>query len=215
MPTSRFVIRQCTRPGCLFRFPVETDFKRANICPKCGAETTIAVEIPPGSAAFDPGPIPTLPRLEAFLDNIRSTFNVGAIFRTADGAGFSHLHLCGITPTPENPKVGKTALGAEAGMAWSYHLNSLMAARELKRQGAVLWALEGIPSAVSLFQAIEVGLPPAPVVLIAGNELSGVDPELLELCDRVLWIPMQGSKESLNVAVAFSIAAYTLRYVCK
>jgi tRNA G18 (ribose-2'-O)-methylase SpoU len=53
------------------------------------------------------------------------------------------------------------------------------------------------------------------VVLIAGNELSGVDPELLALCDQVLWIPMQGSKESLNVAVAFSIAAYTLRYVCK
>ncbi len=211
MTDSRFVIRQCARSTCLFRFPVEREHARASLCPVCGAEAPVQVEVgpaqPPPAISQQPNP----PVFEAFLDNIRSTFNVGAIFRTADGCGFRRLHLCGITPTPENPKVAKTALGAETTLAWSYARNSLLAARALKQQGAVLWALESSPIAISLVDAVHLPKQ-APLVLIAGNELAGVDPELLELCDRVVWIPMQGSKESLNVAVAFSIAAYALRY---
>lgn len=211
MTNSRFVIRQCARASCAFRFPVERDYARANLCPVCGAEAPVQVEISQGLAAPFPVRLPQGPVFAALLDNIRSTFNVGAIFRTADGCGFDHLHLCGITPTPENPKVAKTALGAETALAWSYARNSLQVAHALKQRGAVLWALEGTPAAISLVEAVHQ-LPPGPLVLIAGNELSGVDPELLEMCDRVVWIPMQGSKESLNVAVAFSIAAYALRY---
>ena len=212
MPTiPDFVIRECTRVSCRFRFPIEKMNKRALQCPLCGARTDLAVEIPP------PYPLPEVevPKtcvVDVFLDNIRSTFNVGAIFRTADGVGFRNIHLCGITPTPDNPKIGKTALGAESSLAWSYHRNNLDAARKLKSEGAVLWALEYTPGAILLHQAV-CDIPPVPLVLVVGNERSGVDPDLLALCDRVVWIPMQGHKESLNVAVAFSIAAYALRYM--
>ncbi len=208
--TPEFIIRECTKASCQFRFPIEKNNKRAHQCPICGAPTLLAVDIPPA---------PALPNvqisekiiLDAFLDNIRSTFNVGAIFRTADGAGFRNIHLCGITPTPDHPKIGKTALGAENILPWIYHRNSLQAARKLKKEGAVLWALENSPNSVSFYQAI-VDIPEAPLVLVVGNERAGVDPELLALCDQVLWLPMHGIKKSLNVAVAFSIAAYSLRY---
>jgi len=208
---SRYVIRQCSGSTCQFRFPAETDHKRAALCPVCGADAPIQLEVGPSQPPPLAVNLPQLPVLDALLDNIRSTFNVGAIFRSADGCGFRHLHLCGITPTPENPKVAKTALGAETALDWSYSRNSLLAARALKQRGAVLWALECTPTAISLVEAVHE-TPQAPLVLIAGNELIGVDPELLVLCDRTVWIPMQGSKESLNVAVAFSIAAYALRF---
>jgi 23S rRNA (guanosine2251-2'-O)-methyltransferase len=211
MSSGLYVIRQCTHPDCRFRYPAETDLKRAHLCPKCGADAPVAAEIYPYSSPQLIEPLSQKPTLSALLDNIRSTFNVGAIFRTADGAGFEHIHLCGITPTPENPKVGKTALGAEKNIPWSYANNSLQAARELKERGAVLWALEGTPQAVPLNQATHQK-PDTPLVLVAGNEITGVDPELLALCERVVWIPMRGQKESLNVAVAFSIAAYSLRF---
>ncbi len=213
MPDSaRFVIRLCSSPLCEFRFPVEIENSHARTCPKCGAETIVAVEISPQPPFQIPVSDPQTPILEALLDNVRSTFNVGAIFRTADGAGFRHLYLCGITPTPQHPKIAKTALGAEINLAWTYSPNSLTTAKKLKGEGNQLWALEFAPHAVSLFDAVQ-DRPASSIILIAGNERTGVDPELLALCDRIIWIPMQGQKESLNVAVAFSIAAYTLRYV--
>jgi 23S rRNA (guanosine2251-2'-O)-methyltransferase len=208
---THFVIRQCSRSCCEFRFPSESDNRRARFCPKCGAETIVAVEIPPQPDFPSVQPAQQVPILEALLDNVRSTFNVGAIFRTADGAGFRHLYLCGITPTPENPKVKKTALGAEGTLAWTYSGNSLAAARKLIAEGKQLWALEVTSGSESLFAALQIRLT-TPVVLVAGNERAGVDPDLLALCSRTLWIPMHGQKESLNVAVAFSIAAYTMRY---
>jgi 23S rRNA (guanosine2251-2'-O)-methyltransferase len=211
MPTSpEYIIRECTRSSCLFRFPIEKNNKRAFQCPICGSATHLAVEIPP-PPAFPEIQIPKTIILDAFLDNLRSTFNVGAIFRTADGVGFRKIHLCGITPTPDHPKIGKTALGAENTLTWEYHRNSLEAARRLKDEGAVLWALEYIPGSISLYRAID-DIPSVPLVLVVGNERAGVDPGLLALCDRVVWIPMHGQKESLNVAVAFSIAAYAVRY---
>lgn len=151
------------------------------------------------------------PVVEALLDNIRSLYNVGSIFRASDGAGLRCLHLCGITPTPENPGVAKTALGAEAAVPWCYHLNAVEAVRNLKQDGFQVWAMESSPRSVSLFDAVASVLP-APVLLVIGNELNGVDPEIINLCDTAVWIPMQGRKESLNAAIAFGIAAYTLRY---
>lgn len=213
MPSSPYVFRECTRPTCQFRFPVEKANRHGRLCPKCGAETVVI----PAPESFTPSgsEIPWNGLvLDGLLDNIRSTFNVGSIFRSADGSGFHLLHLCGITPTPDHPKVGKTALGAEQALPWVYYNNSLHAAGQLKEQRACLWALEQTPRSISLFDLSRDDLPPY-LVLIAGNEIAGVDPGLLDLCDRHVWIPMQGQKESLNVAIAFSIAAYLIRYASR
>lgn len=151
------------------------------------------------------------PHLEVLLDNIRSTFNVGAMLRTSDGAGVSHVHLGGITPQPDNPRIAKVSLGAEFAVPWSYHANSLAAVQKCKDRGLQILALEILPGAVSLFK-----IPPErvarPSLLVVGNEVTGIDPGIQELCDQSFWIPMQGYKRSLNVAIAFGIAVYTLRY---
>ena len=148
---------------------------------------------------------------EALLDNIRSVYNVGNILRSADGVGIRHVHLCGITPTPSNRKLAKTSLGAEHTVAWSYHRNGLAAALSLRESGLRLWALEGGSRSESLFEAIG-DLRGPPIVLVVGSEISGVDPGILAQCERVLCLPMQGVKTTLNVAVAFGIAVYFLRY---
>jgi len=149
--------------------------------------------------------------IEALLDNIRSTFNVGSICRASDGAGVSRLHLCGVTPTPENPKVAKTALGSEQSVSWEYHLNAVLAARAIKDQGYTLCTLEAAPGSCSIFE-MTPDLVSKPLLLIVGNEVTGVDPDLMVLSDVILSIPMVGKKESLNVSLAFGIAAYTMRF---
>jgi 23S rRNA (guanosine2251-2'-O)-methyltransferase len=210
-----FQIRQCSRPECRFRFPVDLLVTTGEVCPRCHAPTGAVTEPHSGSQIELLPATPSGPEVEALLDNIRSTFNVGAMFRTADGAGIRRLHLCGITSRPDNPKVAsriaKTALGAEQTVPWQAHNNILDAAQDLKAGGMRLWALEGGPRAESLFSSAG-DLPGAPILLVVGNELSGVDPEVLDLCERVVAIPMQGYKRSLNVAIAFGVAAYFLRY---
>ncbi len=208
---ARYVFRQCTRPSCQFRFPVESANRRAENCPKCGGETRVVAQVEPQPLRSDTAPARVDLRLEGLLDNVRSIFNVGAIFRSAEGAGFASLHLCGITPTPEHPKLAKTALGAETCLPWTHAPNALAAAQHLKEQGAVLWALECTREAQPLYTLLS-DRPAGRLVLIVGNEVAGVDPGLIALCDRVAWLPMQGHKESLNVAVAFGIAAYAFRY---
>ena len=154
-------------------------------------------------------PPPAGNHLEALLDNVRSAWNVGSIFRSADGAGIARLHLCGITPTPESAALGKTGLGAEKSLPWVYARDSYAAAQSLREQGMCLWALEHDPRA-SPIQEFRSAQADRPVVLVVGNEVCGVDPEILDLCERVWFIPMQGAKRSFNVAVAFGIAAYIL-----
>jgi 23S rRNA (guanosine2251-2'-O)-methyltransferase len=155
-------------------------------------------------------------RLEALLDNIRSAWNVGSIFRTADGLGVSKLYLCGITPTPGNEAVRKTSLGAEETVAWEYSRNALETAKKLKGEGYRVIALEQdkrsipIDTLVPERSAAQSKGMLTKDVLILGNEVSGVDPGLLDLCDRIVHIPMRGHKRSFNVEVAFAIAAYTL-----
>ncbi len=168
----------------------------------------------PGPKHIDRLAEPGSPVVEALLDNIRSTSNVGSMFRAADGAGLHRLHLCGITPTPENPKVAKTALGAEKSIHWSYGRNSIFAAQELKCRGFKVLSLEASPQAQSIFE-LDPSLIEGPILLVVGNEINGVDPDLLVISDQVVWIPMQGQKESLNVALAFGVAAYTLRFSYK
>jgi len=109
--------------------------------------------------------------------------------------------------------LAKTALGAETSVPWIYHHNGARAALLLRELGLHLWALEGGPTSCSLFETTIVPSD-RPVVLVVGNEISGVDPAILRECERIVHIPMEGIKRSLNAAVAFGIAAYYLRHLC-
>ena len=208
-PAPLFEIRTC--PRCGLRFTVQLGDPRAEKCPLCRAPTQVIDSAYPQAEV---GPLTggrTGPALEVLLDNIRSAWNVGSMLRTADGCGVRKVHLCGVSSRPDNPKVWKTSLGAENSLAWEFHPDGVEAAHALLERDLRLWALEGGPRAESLFQSP----PPAAgeaIALVVGNELSGVDPGILALCERVVCLPMQGIKGSLNVAVAFGIAAYYMRY---
>ena len=148
--------------------------------------------------------------MAVLLDNIRSAWNVGSILRSADGFGLSHAYLCGITPTADNEAVTKTSLGAEDSVPWSYHRDAVKLVKGLKTEGWRVYGLEEDVRALDISHVESVIDRVQRMVLIIGNEVTGVDPELLDLCDRVFYIPMRGDKRSFNVAIAFSIAAYTL-----
>ncbi len=203
-----FQVYECSRDACRFRFPLERSPDASVGCPACGAPAVPVGELfqPAGAARSKREEQPVI---VALLDNIRSIWNVGAMFRIADGCGISHLHLCGMTATPEHPRVTKTALGAEEVVPWSYHRNGVEAARALLAAGSRLWALESSTGALPLTRAQTLGSP-RPIALVVGNENAGVDPGILALCEQAYYIPMVGRKGSLNVAVAFGIAAYTL-----
>jgi 23S rRNA (guanosine2251-2'-O)-methyltransferase len=142
----------------------------------------------------------------AVLDNIRSAQNVGSILRTCDAFRIKKVILCGITPGVENPKVKKTSLDAERNLEVSEEKSTLTVVNKLKKDGNQLIALELTDNATPLSQVEVKG----EVALVIGNEVSGVSTEVIAICDSVTMIPMQGIKESLNVAVAFGIAAYVL-----
>jgi 23S rRNA (guanosine2251-2'-O)-methyltransferase len=146
--------------------------------------------------------------ITVLLDNIRSAWNVGSILRSADGFGFDHAYLCGITPTPENEAVAKTSLGAEDSVTWSYHKDAVKLVNGLKKEGWKILGLEEDERAKELIQNAEGGM--QNTLLIVGNEVTGVDPGLLDLCDEIFYIPMRGEKKSFNVGIAFGIAAYAL-----
>jgi len=141
------------------------------------------------------------------LNNIRSLFNVGAIFRTADGAGVEKILLCGITGTPPQAQIAKTALGAENSVPWEYHRDTTVVVRELKAQGYQIVLLEQTDASISH----DVFVPHFPVCLVLGNEIEGINDDLVGLCDQAVEIDMSGIKNSLNVAVAFGVIAYSLR----
>jgi tRNA G18 (ribose-2'-O)-methylase SpoU len=130
------------------------------------------------------------------------------MFRTADGAGLSHLYLCGITATPEHPKLGKAALGAHLTVPWSYSPNGVETASELRAGGYTVIALERLAGASAGLSGEVRG----PLALVVGNERAGIDPGIAAQCDAMLSLPMAGHKSSLNAAVAFGIAVYALRF---
>lgn len=204
---------ECLSPSCTFRFPAEWETGQMISCPRCGAETRAILPIHESAPAL-PVLDTSTPLHSAILDNLRSAYNVGSIFRTADACGIRHLYLCGITPLPTHPGVKKTALGAEENLPWSYNPNSVLLAQHLKREGHYFIGVETASNAHSLFK---IGNLPStlPWTIVVGNEVAGIDPELQTLCDVLLWIPMQGYKRSLNVAVAFGIVAYFLRYLAQ
>lgn len=133
------------------------------------------------------------------------------MFRTADGAGVSRIILTGYTPAPiekgkARPDIAKVALGAELSIPWTQVLSAVEALTQLKKEGYTILALEKTDGAVSLFEYEA----PEKFALFVGNEVDGVPPDVLSLCDEVIAIPMRGIKESLNVSVATGIALYEL-----
>lgn len=210
MQNELFEIRLCANPACGLRYNRNMLETRAIRCPNCHSDTQRVgepygqLEIPDRDWRGS-GPV-----LEVLLDNIRSAWNVGSMLRAADGAGVKHFHLCGISPRPDNTKVMKTALGAERSVPWSYHPNGLDFCRDARMKGYRLWALEGGPRAGSIYELETQDT--RPILLVVGNELTGVDPGILAECEKVVCLPMMGEKGSLNVAVAFGAAVYTLRF---
>ena len=140
------------------------------------------------------------------LENVRSMYNVGSFFRTADAVALEKLYLGGFTSFPPKKEISKTALGAEDRVAWEHSTESLQLAAQISSKGYELAAIETSPRAVDLFDWV----PRFPVCLVFGHEVDGVTPELLERCDSFVRIPMLGSKFSLNVATAGGVALYEL-----
>lgn len=140
------------------------------------------------------------------LPDIRSTFNTGSFFRTADAAGVSKLYLTGITATPPHPHLLKVSLGAETVVPWEYISNTLAAIQQLKDQGFQIVVVE-LTSSSQDFRQTQYG---HKVALIFGNENTGVGQSIQDLADLTVFIPMRGHKESLNVAVAGGIIIYHL-----
>ena len=208
---SRTEFYECDNQDCRLRFPGYEDTLKSMRCPIC--RSTIHLEL---SVINDREYINLNTNLggwkmEALLDNIRSAWNVGSIFRTSDGTGVQKIYLCGITPSPENEKVGKTALGAELTIPWEKSNNGVLLANLLISQGYQLWALEDLPDAIPLYEFVNEPMD-KPIVLTVGNEVCGVDPAIIELCDTVISIPMLGKKKSYNVAVAYGMAVNFLLY---
>ena len=212
MNQQRIVYYQCGNEACGLRFPELRDGLERECCPMCKQRIYPTQVIdPPEREAIRLNQAATTLQLEGLLDNIRSGLNVGGIFRSADGIGLRKLYLGGITPTPENIGVKKTALRAEKSVAWEWVNNGVEKVKELKKVGYCVWGLETADNAVSLY-SIDTEIPSQPLVLVAGNEVFGIDPQMIALCDLVVSIPMVGRKQSLNVAIAFGIAASYIRY---
>ena len=142
------------------------------------------------------------------LHDIRSTHNVGSIFRTSDALGVNKIYLSGYTPTPidkygrARKDIAKVALGAEKDISWEYLDDSVKKIKKLKKEGYQIIVVEQDNKSVD-YKKVKIVYP---VLFVVGNEVDGVDKKVLSLCDIVAEIPMMGKKESLNVSVAFGVA---------
>ena len=150
------------------------------------------------------------PKLTVLVEDVRSLWNVGSIFRTADGAGFPNVILTGISGCPPRKEIAKVSLGAEDHLEWQYFLSAVEIIPRLKSEGVLMVGLERNSDSKDLQESLGVQALCVPLCLIVGNEVTGLSPESLDLCDLTCDLPMHGFKESLNVAVAFGIASYLI-----
>ena len=155
-----------------------------------------------GAASYDLLRLP----VTILLDNVRSMYNVGAFFRTGDGAGIERLLLSGITARPPKGAITKTALGSELRVPWQPLADPVRGVREMQEQGYEIAAIETSTHAVDLFE----WQPRFPVCVLFGHEVDGLSAELLNTCDTHVRIPMLGVKHSLNVANAGAVVMYEL-----
>ena len=139
-------------------------------------------------------------------DNIRSLENIGSIFRTADALGVAKIFLCGISGVPPNHKISKTALGSEKTIPFEYHKQIWRLIEKLRYEGISVVALEQNTKSI-IYTKFK---PKFPLALIIGNEVKGISKKTLEKADKIIYLPMRGKKESLNVAVAFGVAGYEI-----
>ncbi len=148
------------------------------------------------------------------LDNIRSTFNVGSIFRTSDALGVNKIILCGTTPTPQDrfgrdrEDISKVALGAEKTITWEYSPTTITAVKKLKKEGYRIIMIEQADSSVD-YKKIKLSAKEK-AAFVVGTEVEGLSASLLKLADDIAEIPMKGKKESLNVSVAFGAAMFRI-----
>lgn len=156
--------------------------------------------------APETGESPSRLPLRVVLDNLRSAFNVGSIFRTCEGAGVERIHLCGITPYPPNPKLEKTARGALTLVPWTHHVDAMEAVRILRADGFALAALELTDRSVD-YRSLPYT---PPIAVILGHEVAGVTRPVLEGADWIVRIPMRGRKNSLNVATSCGIVLFEI-----
>lgn len=178
--------------------PVERSVARCKITDTEILDTDLSADSPP---LFPKMPVAVI------LDSLRSAFNAGGIFRTAECFGVQELVLCGYTPLPSQPQVAKAALGTEKNIAWRAGMETADELRAFRKRGIPCYALETVEGAPSL----EDFPIPFPCALVLGNERFGLAADLLGLCDGVVRIPLYGRKNSLNVGSAFAISAQILR----
>ncbi len=142
------------------------------------------------------------------LDNVRSAQNVGSFFRTGDAFAIEHIALCGITATPPNREIHKTALGAEESVAWSYYPTTAECIEQLRNDGYRIIAIEQVERAVMLDQfRAEEGIKYA---VVFGNEVLGVEQSVVDMCDGAIEIPQFGTKHSLNVSVSGGVILWEI-----
>lgn len=146
--------------------------------------------------------------LTVVLDNVRSQNNIGSVFRTADAFRVEHIALCGICSTPPHREIHKTALGAEESVEWSYHEDTVECVRALKERGYKVYAVEIAHESIRVDDLKAVALDN--VAIVFGNEVEGVQEEVMEFCDGALEIPQEGTKHSLNVSCAAAIVMWEM-----
>lgn len=144
--------------------------------------------------------------LKVLADNVRSMYNIGAIFRTSDAFLIDEIVLCGISGSPPHPEIAKTALGAEETVKWHYCEDAVTAVKKLKEEGWKICVLEQTHNSINLQDFVP--LKDEKYVLVAGNEVEGVDQRIVDMSDVVLEIPQHGVKHSLNVSSSASIALW-------
>jgi len=156
------------------------------------------------------GELQGLPRLPVWilLDDIRSLYNVGAIFRTSDAARIEKLLLCGITGHPPRKEIDKTALGAVQSVPWEYHENCLAAVKKIKNKGIPIAVLEHTDNSIP-YREVDYSFP---LCVVLGNEVNGVSDKIVKEADLAIEIPMFGTKQSLNVSVSFGILVYEILF---
>lgn len=142
------------------------------------------------------------------LDNVRSLNNIGSVFRTSDAFRIARIYLCGITATPPNAEIHKTALGAEDSVEWVYFKDTKEAVEELKKQEIAVFAIEQVENSIML-QDFKVASDMT-YAIILGNEVKGVDQDVVDICDGSIEIPQFGTKHSLNVSITAGIAIWEL-----